>query len=83
MTPKTAADAWVAWVFAINGLSVTSHGPHSKAISGHKHALPLVVRGVTRRLLLDKEATLLADLAAYRAEDLPIADDFEARAGDS
>jgi cation diffusion facilitator CzcD-associated flavoprotein CzcO len=78
-TPKTARDAWVARVFAFNGLSVTSHGPHSTAISGQKHGLPRVVRGVTRRLLLDNEAAILPELYAYRANDLPIPDDFEAR----
>ena len=81
-TPKTARDAWVTRVFAFNGLSVTSHGPHSTAISGQKHSLPRVVRGVTRRLLLDNEAAILPELCAYRADDLPIADDFEARAAE-
>lgn len=82
-TPKTERDAWVARVFAFNGLSVTSHGPHSTSISGQKHALPRVIRGVTRRLLLDSEARLLAELSAYRSNDLPIPDDFEARAAEA
>jgi cation diffusion facilitator CzcD-associated flavoprotein CzcO len=81
-TPKTERDAWVGRVFAFNGLSVTSHGPHSTSISGHKHALPRVIRGVTRRLLLDNETRVLPELAAYRSNDLPIPDDFEERAAE-
>ncbi|MDR3496715.1 MAG: NAD(P)/FAD-dependent oxidoreductase [Ancalomicrobiaceae bacterium] len=72
---------WVDRVFAFNGLSAVSHGPHSTSISGHRHALPRLVRGVTRRLVLDSEADLLAGLADYRSNDLPIADDFEQRLG--
>ncbi len=76
--PKRAGDDWVRRVFAFNSASAVSHGPHSTSISGHRHALPRLVRGVTRRLLVDAEDDLLADLAAYRADDLPIPDDFEA-----
>ncbi|BBE70918.1 NAD(P)-binding domain-containing protein [Oharaeibacter diazotrophicus] len=75
--PRRLEDGWVGRVFAFNGLSTVSHGPHSTSISGHRHALPRVVRGVTRRLLLDHEEAVLADLHAYRADDLPIPDDFE------
>ncbi|WP_069307612.1 hypothetical protein [Methylobrevis pamukkalensis] len=77
--PRSAADAWVGRVFAFNGASAVSQGPHSTSISGHRHALPRLVRGVTRRLLLDAEGDLLPDLNAYRSDDLPVGDDFEDR----
>ncbi|RAX41326.1 FAD/NAD(P)-binding protein [Rhizobium tropici] len=78
--PKDPADdAWVRRVFAFNSASAVSHGPHSTSISGHRHALPRLVRGVERRLLLDQEATILPALAAYAPQDLPVPDDFEAQ----
>ncbi|WP_407048639.1 FAD-dependent oxidoreductase [Methyloraptor flagellatus] len=80
--PKATDEDWVGRVFAFNGLSVVSHGPHSTSISGHRHALPRVVRGVTRRLLVDHERDVLPDLAAYWSDDLPIPDDFEDRTAD-
>lgn len=76
-TPKTAADGWVRRVFAFNALSMVSHGPHSTSISGHRYALPRAVRGITRRLLLDREGDVLADLHAFDSRDLPVPDDFE------
>ncbi|XUY28959.1 NAD(P)-binding domain-containing protein [Agrobacterium sp. rho-8.1] len=75
--PKAEADRWVSRVFAFNSASAVSHGPHSTSISGHRHALPRLVRGVERRLLLDQEKELVPWLSAYRAQDLPVADDFE------
>ncbi len=76
--PGTSAG-WVDRVFAFNALSAVSHGPHSTSISGHKHALPRLVRGVTRRLLADAEPGLVAGLEAYRSDDLDVPDDFEER----
>lgn len=75
--PKDPEDAWVSRVFAFNSSSFVSHGPHSTSISGHKHAVPRLVRGVLRRLLLDREAVILPELASYASPDLPIPDDFE------
>lgn len=68
---------WVDRVFAFNSSSFVSQGPHSTSISGHRHALPRLVRGLTARLFLDQEPTLLAGLEAYAEMDLPLADDFE------
>ncbi len=76
--PRDPSDVWISKVFAFNSSSYLSHGPHSTSISGHKHAVPRLVRGVLRRLLLDQEETLVANLKAYTSPDLPIADDFEA-----
>lgn len=75
--PRAAGQDWVGRVFAFNSASYVSQGPHSTSISGHKHALPRLVRGLTQRLFLDQEATLLARLRADPALDLEIADDFE------
>lgn len=75
--PKNPADDWVQRIFAFNSASAVSHGPHSTSISGHRHALPRLVRGVERRLLLDTEMALLPALLSYNSQDLPVADDFE------
>ncbi|KQS71718.1 oxidoreductase [Rhizobium sp. Leaf371] len=77
--PNNPHETWVGRVFAFNSSSFVSHGPHSTSISGHKHAVPRLVRGVLRRLLLDREAVILPELKAYTAPDLPIPDDFENR----
>lgn len=73
------AEAWVRRVFAFNSCSAVSHGPTSTSISGHRHALPRLIQGVTERLLLDMEGDLFDDLCSYRSDDLPVADDFEDR----
>ncbi|CZT37210.1 NAD(P)-binding domain-containing protein [Rhizobium sp. 9140] len=77
--PKHEDDAWVGRVFAFNSASFVSQGPHSTSISGHRHAVPRLVRGVLRRLLLDQEQAILPALERYASVDLPVADDFEAR----
>ncbi|MUO80686.1 SidA/IucD/PvdA family monooxygenase [Agrobacterium vitis] len=76
--PKAPEDSWVSRVFAFNSASFVSHGPHSTSISGHRYALPRVVRGIERRLLLDQEQAILPGLEAYCSQDLPVSDDFEA-----
>jgi cation diffusion facilitator CzcD-associated flavoprotein CzcO len=80
--PKEPCDGWLSRVFAFNSLSSVSQGPHSTSISGHRHAIPRLVRGVERRLLLDQEKTILTRLEAYRSNDLPVSDDFEMRMAD-
>ena len=75
--PSTPAQGWVSRVFAFNGLSAVSHGPHSTSISCQRYAIPRLVRGVLRQLLRDNEANVLPDLLAYRSQDLPVPDDFE------
>jgi cation diffusion facilitator CzcD-associated flavoprotein CzcO len=64
------AAPWVSRVFAFNSAAHTSHGPHCTSISGHKHALPLVVQGITRRLFLDQAAQLVPNLHAYAEAEL-------------
>lgn len=75
--PLQPKDAWVRRVFAFNICAAVSHGPHSTSISGHRHCLPRLVRGVERRMLLDREGEIVSALKAYRSEDLPAPDDFE------
>jgi cation diffusion facilitator CzcD-associated flavoprotein CzcO len=58
--------------------AAVSQGPHSTSIGGHRHCLPRLVRGVERRLLLDREGEIVSALKAYRSADLPVSDDFEA-----
>lgn len=65
-------------VFDFSGASYVSLGPQSTSISGHKHALPRLVRGVTRRLFLDQADTVVPDVLAVDTLDLPIGEDFEA-----
>lgn len=77
-TPKAAGDKWVGRVFAFNSCSMLNHGPHSTSISGHRHCLPRLIRGVERRILLDNEAGIVSALKAYRSNDLPVSDTFEA-----
>ncbi|MFT4267232.1 MAG: FAD/NAD(P)-binding protein [Xenophilus sp.] len=75
--PREGAGEWVTRVFAFNAASYVSQGPHSTSVSGHKHALPRVARGITQRLFLDQEARLLPELAAYGDLELDLPPDFE------
>ena len=77
--PRCPAAAWVARVFCFNGASGLSHGPHATSISGHRHALPRLVRGVTNRLFAGEAPHILERLTAYAEVDLDLADDFEDR----
>ena len=70
---------WVRRVFAFNGASYVSHGPHSTSISGHKYALPKLVRGLTRQLLLGHADGLVHGLRAFAETELDLPDDFEAQ----
>jgi cation diffusion facilitator CzcD-associated flavoprotein CzcO len=70
---KVAGSApWVSRVFAFNVSAYISMCPHSTSISGHRYCLPRLIRGVTKRLALDQEAGLIADLEAYDSVDLEI-----------
>ncbi|MFK8022431.1 MAG: FAD/NAD(P)-binding protein [Ilumatobacter sp.] len=77
--PRDDGDDWVRRVFAFNSLSFVSQGPHSTSISGHRHALPRLIRGITRRLFLDGADSVIDDLVAYESRDLDVPDDFEQR----
>lgn len=77
--PRDAAAGWVARVFCFNGASGVSHGLHSTSISGHRHALPRLVRGVTDRLFAGEAGQVLDRLEAYEDVDLDLPADFEDR----
>ncbi len=77
--PRAADSAWVTRVFCFNGASGVSHGLHATSISGHRHAMPRLVRGVTRKLFAGEAGHVLARLAAYADVDLDLPDDFECR----
>jgi cation diffusion facilitator CzcD-associated flavoprotein CzcO len=70
-------DRWVERVICFNAASFLSHGPHSTSISGHRHCVPRVVRGITRRLFRDQQDEFLARLTGFDVSDLPVPDDFE------
>ena len=75
--PRQEAEGWVRQVFAFNGLSAVSQGPHSTSISGHRHAMPRLVRGVTSRLFALQSGSFLDRLKRYDNNDLAVSDDFE------
>jgi hypothetical protein len=70
--PKSPADDYLSRIHAFNFMAFVSTGPHSTGISGHKHALPRVVRALVRRLFLEQEDGILAALRAYDDIDLTI-----------
>jgi FAD-dependent urate hydroxylase len=74
---RAPGDRWIERVFCFNAASVLSHGPHSTSISGHRHCVPRVVRGVTERLFREQQRGYLAKLASFDTIDLAIPDDFE------
>ena len=80
--PRAQSDNWVERVFCFNAASYLSHGPHSTSISGHRHCVPRVVRGVTDRLFREQQNGYLAKLKAFDTIDLPIPDDFERTVAD-
>jgi cation diffusion facilitator CzcD-associated flavoprotein CzcO len=71
-TPRTSADNWVSRVHAFNFAAFVSAGPHATSISGHKFALPRLIRSLTQRLLLEQEDGILDALRAYDERDLTI-----------
>ena len=77
--PRDPGAPWVTRVFCFNGASGVSHGLHATSISGHRHALPRLVRGVTDRLFAGEAGHVLARLEAYADVDLDLPDDFEER----
>ncbi len=77
--PRGAGADWVRAVFCFNGASGVSHGLHATSISGHRHAMPRLVRGVTRKLFAGEAGHVLARLSSYADVDLDLPDDFEAR----
>jgi cation diffusion facilitator CzcD-associated flavoprotein CzcO len=71
--PRDPADTWIGRVHAFNPASFVSAGPHSTSITGHKHALPRLLRALTKRLLLEQEDAVLPALRAYDEHDFVVA----------
>jgi FAD-dependent urate hydroxylase len=72
--PRSPDDAWMSRVHAFNPVSFVSMGPHSTSMSGHRHALPRLLRALTRRLLLEQD--ILGALRAYNEVELVIPTGF-------
>ena len=49
---------------------MASMGPVSIGISGHRYAIPRLVRGITERLFLEQTDTLLAELRGFAEPEL-------------
>ncbi len=75
--PKDETDSWVSRVFCFNFGSAISHGPHSTSISGHRHCIPRVVRGITSALFATQADGFVSRLKAFSLPELVIPDDFE------
>lgn len=73
---EPGAAPFLSHIYAYNFSSFVSCGPHSTSISGHRHALPRVIRGVTGSLFREQSTWLLPAVKAYdEAElDLPVRD---------
>jgi cation diffusion facilitator CzcD-associated flavoprotein CzcO len=76
--PRAPEDQWMSRVHAFNFAAFVSMGPHSTSISGHKHALPRLLRALVRRLLLEQEDGIITALRAYDERDLTIKEDTDA-----
>jgi cation diffusion facilitator CzcD-associated flavoprotein CzcO len=76
--PKCEEHAWVRRVFSFNFGSAVSHGPHSTSISGHKHCVPRLIRGITAVLFADQAESFASDLKAFNIPELVVPDGFEA-----
>jgi cation diffusion facilitator CzcD-associated flavoprotein CzcO len=72
LIPRSADDEWISRVYAFNFAAFVSCGPHSTAISGHRHALPRVMRSMTRRMMVEQEEHVLAALRAYADPDITL-----------
>jgi cation diffusion facilitator CzcD-associated flavoprotein CzcO len=70
--PRGPGDNWISRVHAFNFAAFVSMGPHSTSISGHKHALPRLLRALGRRLFLEQEDGVLAALRGYDEIELAI-----------
>ena len=80
LIPRDLVDAdAIGRIHAYSFAAYVSQGPHSTSVSGHKHSLPRLVRGVTRALLAEQTDTLLADLRAYAEPELVLPDAPERR----
>jgi cation diffusion facilitator CzcD-associated flavoprotein CzcO len=75
--PNHEDNDWVGRIFCFNFGSVISHGPHSTSISGHRHCVPRLVRGVTSALFADQADDFVDGLKTFSEPELLIPEDFE------
>jgi hypothetical protein len=69
-TPKPGREApWLSRIHQFGFAAGLSHGAQCASVSGHRHALPRLVAGVTRGLFGDIERSLIASLDAYDARE--------------
>lgn len=76
--PRHPDDAWAGRVFCFNFASVVSQGPHSTSISGHRHCVPRVVRGITSALFASQAHYFAERLKVFDKPELIVPDEFEA-----
>jgi cation diffusion facilitator CzcD-associated flavoprotein CzcO len=76
--PTDPADTWMRLVHAFNPASFVTAGPHSTSITGHKHALPRLLRALTKRLLLAQEDAVLDALRAFDEHDFIVGETVDA-----
>jgi cation diffusion facilitator CzcD-associated flavoprotein CzcO len=79
--PRAPGDDWISRVYAFNYAAFVSAGPHSTSISGHKFAMPRLLRALVRRLFLEQEDGILDALRAYDELDLVIPAQWAEEAG--
>lgn len=69
-TPKPGHDApALSRIHQFGFAAGLSHGAQCASVSGHRHALPRLVAGITRGLFRDIEPGLLADLDGYDSRE--------------
>jgi cation diffusion facilitator CzcD-associated flavoprotein CzcO len=64
------AAPWLSCIHAFNFSAMPSMGPVSTGISGHRYAVPRLVRGITRSLFLEQADTLLPGLRGFAEPEL-------------
>lgn len=64
------ATPWLSRIYAFNFSAMASMGPVSTGISGHRYAIPRIVRGITESLFLEQADTLLPNLRGFAEPEL-------------
>ena len=67
---RPGAAPWLANIFAFNFSGFVSMGPVASSITGHRYGVPRVVRGITRGLLLEQQASLLPSLRSFAEPEI-------------
>ena len=67
---RPGAAPYLKNLFCFSYAAMASHGGQCTSISGHKFALPRLVRGVARSLFLEQAETLVPSLEAFDAREI-------------